>query len=62
MTLWEILYLLGWSLKNWSHIIKYTTPFRGVTKREKLDLYEFTILFIITSAILIRERRVKRKF
>ena len=33
-----------------------------ITKREELDLYEFTIIFVIASAILIEKKRVKRKF
>ena len=34
----------------------------SIVKREELDLYEFTILFVIVSAILIEKKRVKRKF
>ena len=34
----------------------------SIIKREELDLYKFTILFIITSVILIEKKRVERKF
>ena len=34
----------------------------SIAKREELDLYEFIILFIITSVIFIEKKRVKRKF
>ena len=33
-----------------------------ITKREELDLYESTILFIIISVIFIEKKRVERKF
>ena len=34
----------------------------SIIKRKKLDLYEFIILFVIINIILIREKRVERKF
>ena len=33
-----------------------------IAKREELDLYEFTIIFVIASVILIEKKRVERKF
>ena len=33
----------------------------SIIKREELDLYKFTILFIIINIILIKKKRVKRK-
>ena len=34
----------------------------SIAKREELDLYEFAILFVIASVILIEKKRVERKF
>ena len=34
----------------------------SIAKREELDLYKSTILFVIISVILIEKKRVERKF
>ena len=33
-----------------------------IAKRKELDLYEFAIIFVIASAILIEKKRVKKNF
>ena len=33
-----------------------------IAKREELDLYEFAIIFVIASVVLIEKKRVERKF
>ena len=33
-----------------------------IAEEEELGLYEFTILFVIASVILIEKKRVERKF